>query len=155
MDGRVSPGPMDLSANPRLEQIAADHVAVNETMERIGAELERLRAAVGESCELGPLTRLLGEFRGLLTDHFRREEHDEFLLGTSFPWDLATRGRVDQLLLQHRHFLSEVDQLVSEAEIARPEHVARLAGEVENLFVNLRWHDAVETGLLHRLAKHG
>lgn len=145
---------MDRPTSPRLGQIAADHVAVNESMRRIGSELERLRAASADVRELDGLAGLLGEFRQLLTDHFRREEHDEFLLGTSFPWDLATRERVDQLLLQHRHFLAEVDQLVSEVATVSPGRLAVLAGEVENLFVNLRWHDAVETGLLHRLAKH-
>ncbi len=131
-------------------QIAADHAAVHEAMRRITSEVERSRSASGAH-RFDELGRLLDDFRKALGEHFLREERDDFF-GQGIPWDPQTRERIDRLIVQHREFLARLDRLVQELAALPTERLESFAGELENLFVNLRWHDTVETSLLKRLS---
>jgi hypothetical protein len=141
---------MEPSRSPALAQIAADHVALHEGMRRVTSEVECSRSASGEH-RFDQLGRLLGAFRKLLGEHFVREERDDFF-GQGIPWDPQARERIDRLIVQHREFLARLDRLVQELEGLPLERLDSFAGELENLFVNLRWHDSVETSLLKRLS---
>lgn len=72
--------------------------------------------------------------------------------GQGIPWDPQARERIHRIIDQHRQFLGRLDRLVQELERLRLERLDSFAGELESLFSNLRWHDAVETGLLKRLS---
>jgi hypothetical protein len=145
---------MELPSNHRLEQIAADHEAVEEAIERMRGEVRRLSSVAADAHDPGELARLLEGFRALLRDHFAREENEEFL-GSAFLLDAEQRQRFDQILLQHRGFLERVDWLIADVAAFRPERAAELAGALESLSTNLRWHDAIETGLFRKLARRG
>jgi hypothetical protein len=141
---------MEPSRSPRLAQIAADHVAVREAMQRLTSEVERSRSASGQP-RFDELGRLLLAFRELLREHFAREERDDFF-GQGIPWDPQARERIDQLITQHRQFLGRLDRLAQELDGLSLERLDAFAGEMENLFTNVRWHDAVETSLMKRLS---
>ena len=138
----------DAPSSEHLDRIAADHREVRDAMH----ELQSVIGGLGTESrreDWKDLEHLLRPFRALLSEHFALEEREE-LFGSAALVDPFTRGRLDQLILQHRSFLKQLDGMLTllEQEERSERQLSSLLGELDNLMCNIRWHDAVETRLL-------
>ena len=120
------------------------HREIEEEHRALGELLEKT-SAVEEITRLRPL---LGELRGLLVSHFRREEAaDGFyrVVEESGPHLLP---KVQTLMGEHETFLADVDRLIRQVDDCLQGPVAEIRRGVEELARELARHEERETELL-------
>lgn len=135
------------SLEARLQR---EHHELRGRMRDVEELLYRMRA---EGVRPGDRDLLLARLRGLrdeLVRHFAREEEAGLVGPRSAVGEDAERARLHS---QHEHFRKELAWLVGSVDAAgalSPQVLDESAARVALLFSEIRWHDAVEMGLLRR-----
>jgi hypothetical protein len=144
--GHPDTGPAQFPAG---REIAEEHDAIRSVMRWIETELRRhMESAEGErdlSAMLGPLRSFLSS----LAEHFRFEEESGVL-----PAAILVRENPEENLRswreQHQRILMRLNGSIRVLETATSDRPppASFAGELRDVFADLRAHDAVENDLL-------
>ncbi len=141
---------LDRAPDTTAAGLLRDHMDLRGQMREVEESLYRLRGEGSKPGDRDVLVARLRDLRDEFVRHFAREEGSG-LLGRGD--DGGGRVTAKELFGQHELFRRDLALLV-----AMVEHEARLSADlldlcavkVAKLFANIRWHEAIESGVLKR-----